>query len=128
MSVKNPIVAITGQVATSLMGTDAFQEVDIFGITMPVVKHSFLVRTASEYDQHLHILHAVEAVNDAQKKVLVDKIKRRLGTDLTGRHFAVWGLAFKPNTDDMREAPSRPLIAALLECGASVSACCFSRG
>ncbi len=81
-----------------------------------------LVRTASEYDQHLHILHAVEAVNDAQKKVLVDKIKRRLGTDLTGRHFAVWGLAFKPNTDDMREAPSRPLIAALIECGASVSA------
>ena len=81
-----------------------------------------LVRTASEYDQHLHILHAVEAVNDAQKKVLVDKIKRRLGADLTGRHFAVWGLAFKPNTDDMREAPSRPLIAALLECGASVSA------
>src|SRR5471032_2237415 len=81
-----------------------------------------LVRTAGEYDQHLHILHAVEAVNDVQKKVLVDKIKRRLGADLTGRHFAVWGLAFKPNTDDMREAPSRPLIAALLECGASVSA------
>jgi UDPglucose 6-dehydrogenase len=81
-----------------------------------------LVRTAGEYDQHLHILHAVEAVNEAQKKVLVDKITHRLGLDLAGRRFAVWGLAFKPNTDDMREAPSRPLIAALLARGATVSA------
>jgi UDPglucose 6-dehydrogenase len=80
-----------------------------------------LVRTAGEHDQHLHILHAVEAVNEAQKKVLVDKITHRLGLDLAGRRFAVWGLAFKPNTDDMREAPSRPLIAALLARGASVS-------
>jgi UDPglucose 6-dehydrogenase len=81
-----------------------------------------LVRTAGEYDQHLHILHAVEAVNEAQKKVLVDKITHRLGLDLAGRRFALWGLAFKPNTDDMREAPSRPLIAALLARGATVSA------
>jgi len=81
-----------------------------------------LVRTAGENEQHLHILHAVEAVNEAQKRVLVSKISRRLGEDLSGLHFALWGLAFKPNTDDMREAPSRPLIAALLARGASVTA------
>ena len=50
------------------------------------------------------------------------KIKQRLGDDLTGRHFAVWGLAFKPNTDDMREAPSLELIADLLAAGATVTA------
>jgi len=81
-----------------------------------------LVRTAGENEQHLHILHAVETVNEAQKRVLVNKIAKRLGEDLSGQHFALWGLAFKPNTDDMREAPSRPLIAALLARGASVTA------
>ncbi len=81
-----------------------------------------LVRTASENAQHLHILHAVEAVNEAQKRVLVGKITQRLGEDLHGKHFALWGLAFKPNTDDMREAPSRPLIADLLARGATVTA------
>src|SRR6185312_16834016 len=60
--------------------------------------------------------------NHDQKAVLVDKIVERLGEDLTGRTFAVWGLAFKPNTDDMREAPSRRLIAALLARGARVRA------
>jgi UDPglucose 6-dehydrogenase len=64
----------------------------------------------------------VEAVNDTQKKVLGQKIVARLGEDLSDRTFAVWGLAFKPNTDDMREAPSRPLIAELLRRGARVKA------
>ena len=68
------------------------------------------------------MLTAVEASNDAQKHVLGRKIKQRLGDDLTRRHFAVWGLAFKPNTDDMREAPSLELIADLLAAGATVTA------
>ncbi len=80
-----------------------------------------LIRTADEYSQDLRILNAVEAVNDEQKKILAHKIVTRLGSDLTGRTFGVWGLAFKPNTDDMREAPSRRLIAALLARGARVS-------
>ena len=69
--------------------------------------------------QDLRILEAVEAVNETQKKILAHKIVARLGDDLSGRTFGVWGLAFKPNTDDMREAPSRPLIAELLERGAT---------
>ncbi|PLZ04479.1 UDP-glucose 6-dehydrogenase [Burkholderia sp. WAC0059] len=81
-----------------------------------------LVRTAEEYGESLQILSAVEAVNEAQKKVLAQKIVTRFGADLTGRRFGVWGLAFKPNTDDMREAPSRALIAELLARGASVRA------
>ncbi|MGU7782603.1 UDP-glucose dehydrogenase family protein [Burkholderia sp. PU8-34] len=81
-----------------------------------------LIRTASENGQPLRILEAVEAANHEQKNVLIGKIEQRFGADLTGREFAVWGLAFKPNTDDMREAPSRRLIAALLERGASVRA------
>ena len=70
----------------------------------------------------LQVLRAVKAVNDAQKRVLIEKIVRRFGADLAGRRFALWGLAFKPNTDDMREAPSRVLIDELLARGASVSA------
>jgi UDPglucose 6-dehydrogenase len=81
-----------------------------------------LIRTANEYRQGLRILEAVEAVNDGQKKILANKIVERLGGDLSDRTFAVWGLAFKPNTDDMREAPSRPLIAELLARGAKVKA------
>ncbi|WP_047837738.1 UDP-glucose dehydrogenase family protein [Burkholderia gladioli] len=81
-----------------------------------------LIRTAAENGQPLRILDAVEAVNHAQKSVLLAKIEKRFGTDLSGRTFAVWGLAFKPNTDDMREAPSRTLIASLLSRGASVRA------
>jgi len=80
------------------------------------------VRTASENGQRLRILEAVEEVNHDQKQVLVEKIVKRLGEDLSGRTFAVWGLAFKPNTDDMREAPSRRVIAALLARGAKVQA------
>ena len=68
------------------------------------------------------MLTAVEEANDAQKHVLGRKVLARLGPDLKGKHFALWGLAFKPNTDDMREAPSLALIADLLAAGASVTA------
>jgi len=80
-----------------------------------------LERTARQYDQDLLILRAVEAVNDKQKLVLGQKVNKRFGDDLSGKHFAVWGLAFKPNTDDMREAPARVLIKQLLDSGASVA-------
>ena len=81
-----------------------------------------LRHTAGELGRPLRILDAVEAVNDAQKLRLVEKIVARLGADLAGRTFALWGLAFKPNTDDMREAPSRALVAALAARGAKVRA------
>jgi UDPglucose 6-dehydrogenase len=81
-----------------------------------------LIRTASESGRELKVLQAVEDANDAQKQVLVDKIVRRFGEDLAGRRFAVWGLAFKPNTDDMREASARVLITELLARGATVTA------
>ena len=80
-----------------------------------------LERTARQYDQELFILRAVEAVNDRQKQVLGKKVVASFGDDLAGRHFAVWGLAFKPNTDDMREAPARVLLRELIERGASVA-------
>ena len=82
-----------------------------------------LIKTAAGAgDVDLKVLMAVEAANNAQKHVLGRKIKQRLGDDLTGRHFAVWGLAFKPNTDDMREAPSLELLTDLLAAGATVAA------
>lgn len=82
-----------------------------------------LIRTAQQdAGMHLAVLSAVEEVNDAQKLVLPNKIKKRFGNDLTGRHFALWGLAFKPNTDDMRAAPSRAIVADLIAAGATVSA------
>jgi len=81
-----------------------------------------LIRTAHEAGQDLQVLQAVEAANEAQKGVLAAKIAQRLGADLTGRTLALWGLAFKPNTDDMREAPSLVLIADLLARGASIRA------
>ena len=80
-----------------------------------------LERTARQYDQDLLILRAVEAVNDKQKLVLGQKVIQRFGEDLRGKHFAVWGLAFKPNTDDMREAPSRVLLRQLIDAGATVA-------
>ncbi|ANQ84241.1 UDP-glucose 6-dehydrogenase [Azoarcus olearius] len=79
-----------------------------------------LVRTGAEHGHDLLLLNAVEAVNDAQKLRLVDKVVSRFGENLAGRRFAVWGLAFKPNTDDMREAPSRVVLGELLGRGASV--------
>jgi UDPglucose 6-dehydrogenase len=81
-----------------------------------------LIHTAQDAGQKLHVLGAVEATNDEQKRVLVNKVVRRFGTDLSGRRFALWGLAFKPNTDDMREAPSQVLIEGLTARGASVCA------
>ena len=70
----------------------------------------------------LKVLGAVHDVNEAQKHVLVDKVVARLGEDLTGRRIAVWGLAFKPNTDDMREAPALVVIDALGKRGAAIVA------
>jgi UDPglucose 6-dehydrogenase len=81
-----------------------------------------LIRTAHDAGQDLKVLQAVEDANDAQKMVLVDKIVARFGEDLSGRRFALWGLAFKPNTDDMREAPSRVIIGELFRRGATVTA------
>jgi UDPglucose 6-dehydrogenase len=81
-----------------------------------------LRRTAQENDIPVRVLDAVEDANDAQKQVLVDKLVARYGKDLKGKRFAMWGLAFKPNTDDMREAPSRTMLEALWRMGASVSA------
>ena len=81
-----------------------------------------LRHTAERAGAPLQVLAAVEAANDAQKLVLVDKIVAHFGDDLSGRRFAVWGLAFKPNTDDMREAPSRVIIEALARRGASICA------
>ena len=81
-----------------------------------------LRHTAERARSPLRVLDAVEAANEAQKSVLVDKIRTRFGDDLRGRRFALWGLAFKPNTDDMREAPSRVIIDALVQRGASICA------
>ena len=82
-----------------------------------------LIRTARETPEGgLRVLEAVEAVNEAQKTRLGTKIRTRLGEDLSGRHFAVWGLAFKPRTDDMREASSLVLIRDLCSSGATVTA------
>jgi UDPglucose 6-dehydrogenase len=81
-----------------------------------------LQATAGHYGRPLKILAAVEAVNDAQKKLLLEKITQRFGPDLANKTFAVWGLAFKANTDDMREASSQTLVRGLLDRGASVMA------
>ena len=81
-----------------------------------------LIKTAKTSDYDLKVLNAVEAANDVQKQVLSKKIKKHFGANLAGKHFALWGLAFKPNTDDMREATSRVLIADLLRAGATVTA------
>jgi UDPglucose 6-dehydrogenase len=81
-----------------------------------------LIRTAQDAGRDLQVLQAVESANETQKGVLGQKITRRFGHDLGGKTFALWGLAFKPNTDDMREAPSLVLIADLLARGASIRA------
>jgi UDPglucose 6-dehydrogenase len=81
-----------------------------------------LTRIARDNGQALRVLESVEAVNDEQKRVLTRKVLERFGPDLSDRSFALWGLAFKPNTDDMREAPSRVVIDALLRAGARVVA------
>ncbi len=81
-----------------------------------------LQRSADEAGRPLRLLHAVEAVNEAQKHVLTEKIRAHFQQNLKGKKIAVWGLAFKANTDDMREAPSQVLIGDLLREGASVAA------
>jgi UDPglucose 6-dehydrogenase len=81
-----------------------------------------LIHTGREHGVELGVLQAVEDANDRQKRVLVDKVVERFGADLTGRCFAIWGLAFKPNTDDMREAPSRVVVAELARRGARLRA------
>jgi UDPglucose 6-dehydrogenase len=81
-----------------------------------------LIHTARERKTELKILQAVEDVNDKQKRVLLKKIKRFFGDDLSGKLFGIWGLSFKPRTDDMREAPSIVIINGLLEAGAKVQA------
>lgn len=81
-----------------------------------------LVRAGEENGHALRILQAVEDVNDDQKQVMVKKVMAQFGQDLTGKHFAMWGLSFKPETDDMREAPSVVIANALLEAGATVAA------
>jgi len=81
-----------------------------------------IIRTAKEYDYELRVLQAVEAVNEDQKSVLVEKVKSRFGENLSGMTFCLWGLSFKPNTDDMREAPSIVIANELLKMGAKINA------
>lgn len=81
-----------------------------------------IIRTAKEYGYNLRVLQSVEDVNEAQKEVLFNKVMGHFGDDLKGKTFAIWGLSFKPNTDDMREAPAIVIIDQLLAAGAQVKA------
>jgi UDPglucose 6-dehydrogenase len=81
-----------------------------------------IIRTAKEYGYNLRVLQSVEDVNEAQKEVLFKKVVNHFGNDLKGKTFAIWGLSFKPNTDDMREAPAIVIIDQLLAAGAQVKA------
>ena len=81
-----------------------------------------LIRTAEKHGYPMEVLSAVERVNERQKRVLFDKLTKRFGSDLTGRKIALWGLAFKPETDDMREATSLVLIDRILSAGGTVTA------
>jgi UDPglucose 6-dehydrogenase len=83
---------------------------------------SALSKIAEQYGQELKLIKAVEEVNEYQKNILIKKVTKRYGKDLTGKTFCLWGLAFKPNTDDMREAPSRVVIKNLLMRGAKIQA------
>ena len=81
-----------------------------------------LIRTSREYDYEPSILSAVETVNERQKLVLPEKVVRFFGEDLSGRRLAVWGLSFKPDTDDMRESPAIAIIKELIKHGAVITA------
>jgi UDPglucose 6-dehydrogenase len=81
-----------------------------------------LIKTAGEYDYELRVLKAVEAVNNDQKLVLFHKIMKYFNGDVKGKTIALWGLSFKPQTDDMREAPSLYIVKNLLKAGAIVKA------
>jgi UDPglucose 6-dehydrogenase len=83
---------------------------------------SALYKTAQQYGYGFRILGAVMQVNDRQKEILVKKIQAHYGADLTGKTFAIWGLAFKPNTDDIREAPALVIIEQLIRAGATIRA------
>ena len=81
-----------------------------------------LIMTGADHGKQLKLLEAVHAVNELQKSVLVDKIIKKYGLNLKGKKIAIWGLAFKPNTDDMRDAPSRVVIGNLIKLGAEIQA------
>ena len=81
-----------------------------------------LIRSGEELDLSMSIIEAVEEANERQKRIVVEQVLSDFGTELTGRRIAVWGLAFKAQTDDMREAPSIVIIEALLAAGASIAA------
>jgi UDPglucose 6-dehydrogenase len=81
-----------------------------------------LIKTAEHNGFSADLLKSVTAVNDRQKRVIGNKVKAKFGGDLCGRKFAVWGLAFKPDTDDMRESPALAIIRDLTDAGAEVSA------
>lgn len=81
-----------------------------------------LIRTADSIGYKVEVLKSVESVNHRQKKQLYEKIRTHFNNKLQGKVFALWGLSFKPNTDDMREAPSRVLLEALWDAGAKVQA------
>lgn len=80
-----------------------------------------LIKSAKDEDYDFKILNAVESVNEYQKLFLTEKIKNYFNYNIEGKHFALWGLSFKPNTDDIREAPSLVIIKNLLDAGASIS-------
>lgn len=81
-----------------------------------------LIKTAEQFGYESKLLQSVEDVNHAQKQVIVNKVKKKFGDDLKGKRFAVWGLAFKPDTDDMREAASITIINSLTDAGAKIVA------
>jgi UDPglucose 6-dehydrogenase len=81
-----------------------------------------LVRTAGEAGSRLNVLEAVEEANERQKHRLFEKLQCALGDAISGAHVAIWGLAFKPQTDDMREAPALTLIDDVLGAGATITA------
>jgi UDPglucose 6-dehydrogenase len=81
-----------------------------------------LIHTAEDYKYELRMLKAVDAINNDQKKILFHKIRKHFNDDLKNKVFCIWGLSFKPNTDDMREAPSIVLVNALHEAGAHLQA------
>ncbi len=81
-----------------------------------------LIKTADSYSYNMRVLKAVEEVNESQKSILFKKLNKHFNHDLKGKHIALWGLSFKPQTDDMREAPSLVIIRKLREAGATVKA------
>jgi UDPglucose 6-dehydrogenase len=81
-----------------------------------------IIRTAQTYNYPLRLLQAVEDVNEDQKGIIANKVRKYFQNDIKGKTFSLWGLSFKPNTDDMREAPSKVIIKELLEAGAKVKA------